>query len=415
MGSGIPTESDSGLPADPDSGASAASGADDFWRRSFRYWDAYFALLFVLTLVTVTALPEEGRGDLREAVAAGLLVGLAVAYAALGRRALRHPARPAPGTYPFAVIMVVLFVPAVMLAPATATIMGALTPLAFMLLRPVRGTALVGLLTIGIIVGILRETGFPWVLTVSVMLGLLACDALLGWLIDRVSRQSAERAELIDELRRTRAELAEISRERGALGERERLAREIHDTLAQGLTGIGMLLQAAMADLGPDRRLELAARTAREHLAETRAVVAALAPPSLTTGSLVEALRRLVDDSALPALFEVDGPPRPLNMDVETAMLRVAQEGLANIRRHASCARDVLVRIEFAPDTALLTVTDDGPGFDPACTSGGYGLGGMRTRIEQTGGTLSLTSAPGSGTTVEAVIPCPAKATVHSA
>ncbi|MFC5183946.1 sensor histidine kinase [Actinomadura harenae] len=395
-------------------GDQADSGADDVRRGSFRNWDAYFAFLLLLTLVTITSLPEDDRGDLKRTVAAGLLVALGVAYAALGRRAIRLPRRPGPGTYPFAAIMVALFVPAVLLAPAAATIMGALAPLSFLLLRPVRAAALAGLLTIGVIVGILRETGFPWVLTVSIMLGLLACDALLGW-IDRTARQSAERAELIDELRRTRADLAEISRERGALNERERLAREIHDTLTQGLTSIGMLVQAAMADLGPDPRLELAARTARDHLAETRAVVAALAPPSLTTGSLVEALRRLVDDSALPARLATDGPPRSLGTNVETVLLRVAQEALANVRRHASCAREVAVSVEFTPDDARLTVTDDGPGFDLARTSGGYGLGGMRTRVEQAGGELVLTSAPGEGTTVEAVIPCPARTTAPSA
>ncbi|MCP9971452.1 sensor histidine kinase [Actinomadura madurae] len=123
----------------------------------------------------------------------------------------------------------------------------------------------------------------------------------------RLGRQNRERLRLIEELDRTRGELAEVSREAGVLAERERLARDIHDTIAQGFASIVMLLQAAEADAGPNRHLELAVRTARENLAETRGLVAALAPPALDGGSLVEALRRMADDFDLPADLVVEG------------------------------------------------------------------------------------------------------------
>jgi signal transduction histidine kinase len=244
-----------------------------------------------------------------------------------------------------------------------------------------------------------------------------------GTWVSRIIEQSAERAGIIDQLEATRAELDATQHEAGRMAERQRLATDIHDTLAQGLTSILMLIQAAQADLDGShpragRHLDLAARTARENLAETRALVEDLAPAQLDGSTLPDALRRLsrapgVDASsaglrgtipAPPVNFDVSGAPRPLPMATEVVLLRVCQEALANVRKHAG-ARSAAVRLDYDPDAIRLEISDDGAGFDPARVNGGYGLRGMRARVAEAGGTLTVRSAPGAGTQVSAMVP----------
>ena len=231
-----------------------------------------------------------------------------------------------------------------------------------------------------------------------------------GAWVSRIIQQSAERAAIIDQLEATQAELAAAQHEAGRLAERQRLAADIHDTLAQGFTSILMLIQAAQADLDdarPDaaRQLDLAARTARENLAEARTLLADLAPARLDGSTLSDALRRLAGEPlSSDAAFEVSGTPRPLPMATEVVLLRVCQEALANVRKHA-CAQLVAVRLGYDPDAVRLEVSDDGAGFDPARVSGGHGLHGMRTRVAEAGGTLTVRSSPGAGTEVSAVVP----------
>jgi signal transduction histidine kinase len=227
--------------------------------------------------------------------------------------------------------------------------------------------------------------------------------------VSRIINQSAERAGIIDQLEATRTELAAAQREAGRLAERQRLAGDIHDTLAQGFTSILMLIQAAQADLDGShpragRHLDLAARTARENLAEARALVADLAPAQLDDGTLPDALRRLSREPGADASFALSGTPRPLPMATEVVLLRVCQEALANVRKHAG-AHTATVRLDYDPDAIRLEVSDDGAGFDPARVNGGYGLRGMRTRVAEAGGTLSVRSAPGAGTHVSAMVP----------
>jgi signal transduction histidine kinase len=228
----------------------------------------------------------------------------------------------------------------------------------------------------------------------------------LGVWIDRVVRQSTERAELIAELEASRAEVARLSHEAGVAAERARLAGEIHDTLAQGFTSIITLLQAADPALA-DERLALAVRTARENLAESRALVAALAPPALGDGSLLDAVRRQAarageGATATPA-FRSTGEPRPLPTAVEVVLLRAAQEALTNVRRHAA-AGEVSVVLAYEEDRVRLVVRDDGRGFDPGHRPGS-GLDGMRARAEQVGGVLTVRSEPGAGATIELEVP----------
>jgi len=230
-----------------------------------------------------------------------------------------------------------------------------------------------------------------------------------GAWVSKIIEQSAERAEIIEQLEATQAELASAQHEAGRLAERQRLAADIHDTLAQGFTSILMLLQAAEAE--PDgcrpsvaRHLGLAAHTARESLAEARALVAGLAPVQLDGGTLPDALRRLSQAPGVPTSFSLCGPPRPLPIATEVVLLRVCQEALANVRKHA-CASSAAVRLGYQPGAIRLDVNDDGTGFDTGGVSTGYGLRGMRARLAEADGTLTVCSSPGDGTTVSAIVP----------
>ncbi|MEU9020652.1 sensor histidine kinase [Actinomadura sp. NPDC048394] len=378
--------------------------AEDVWYRSYPFWDAYFALVLV---GTVAATAADGLPPGRKAAAILLLVLLSLAYAALGRKALRSRGERHPGCRVYAAALVLMFVPATMLAPVTSTGLAALAPQVYMVYGTARGFVLMVVLFSGAIGSAMVASGAGVTLSLVMMLVAIACSGLLATFIGRLSAQNRERALLIDELDRTRDELAAVSREAGVLAERERLARDIHDTIAQGFTSIVMLVQAAEAEVGPNRHLDLVARTARENLAETRGLVAALAPPALAKGSLVEALRRLAADFALPVDMDVEGEQRPLGAAAEAVLLRVAQEALANVRKHA-VARSVWMSLEFGAGEARLTVADDGRGFDPEAVASGFGLRGMRGRVEQAGGGLAVRSGPGEGAVVEAVLPCSA-------
>ncbi|CAB4537580.1 MAG: sensor histidine kinase [Actinobacteria bacterium] len=211
--------------------------------------------------------------------------------------------------------------------------------------------------------------------------------------------QSRQRSQLITELRAAQAHLATAQREAGVLAERERLAREIHDTLAQGFTSIVMLCQA-----GRHERVE---QVARDNLAEARRLVAALQPAVLDGRTLVDAIRRVVDgfrdDTGLRATLDVVGTPRSLDRTEEVALLRATQEALTNIRKHAG-ATTVEVRLRY-DDPVTLAVTDDGCGFDPETVDGGFGLRGLRDRLDEVQGAFDVRSTPGGGTTVEVRVP----------
>ncbi|MFB9448121.1 sensor histidine kinase [Dactylosporangium vinaceum] len=210
----------------------------------------------------------------------------------------------------------------------------------------------------------------------------------------------------VSRLHNSRLEIARLSREAGVATERARLAAEIHDTLAQGFTSIITLAQADSLPAG--HRLDLVARTARDNLAEARALVAALAPADLHDAGLGPALRRQMDRFAADtgvrtALHLSDGTER-VPTALQVVLLRAAQEALANARRHAAAA-SVELRLRTTGTEVVLTVTDDGTGIGPAPF--GFGLAGMRSRAEQVGGSCTVTGSPGRGTTVTVTLPLP--------
>ncbi|WP_051712582.1 sensor histidine kinase [Spirillospora albida] len=230
-------------------------------------------------------------------------------------------------------------------------------------------------------------------------------------------RESEQRRLLIGDLVRTRERLVAAEADAARLAERERLAREIHDTLAQGMSSIILLLRAARRDLRADpdaaeARLREAEDAAAENLEEARGFVRALAPPALRDASLPDALRRVAEAAAARTTttvrFEVSGTPAALPVGHEAALLRIAQGALGNAARHSGAGR-VGVTLTYLDDQVLLDVVDDGKGFvpdGPARSGGtGYGLRAMRDRAAALGGTLTVESAPGEGTAVAASVP----------
>ena len=240
---------------------------------------------------------------------------------------------------------------------------------------------------------------------------------LIGLGYRALTREAAERERLLAELMRTREQLALTEREQGALAERARLAREIHDTVAQGLSSIQMLLHAAERSTPEPglSHLRLARETAAESLADTRGIIRELTPPALD-GGLVAALKRLAADQAARSGIEItvksDGDP-DIAMSERTALLRIAQGAISNVVRHsrAASATIQLGAGEGDANTVSLTVRDTGVGFDPnqPLTGTGddlsFGLRAIRERAEQLGGEVRITSAPGAGTELRVVIP----------
>ncbi len=268
---------------------------------------------------------------------------------------------------------------------------------------------------------------------VVILIGAVLVNVILGcaftWFNWMSYRQGILRRQLIDELGETNsrleATLAENTglhrqllaqaREAGVLDERQRMAREIHDTLAQGLTGIITQLQAA-EQAGQDpaerrRHFDAAVTLARESLTEARRSVHALRPEALETALLGEALAAVADRwterSGVPVQVTTTGTVRPITPEAESALLRTAQEALANVAKHAAATR-VGLTLSYMDDEVILDVRDDGRGFDPAPVSGaagGFGLVAMRQRIEGLSGTLDVESEPGLGTAISARVP----------
>ncbi len=219
---------------------------------------------------------------------------------------------------------------------------------------------------------------------------------------------------------RKRAEeaLFQQTRESAVLGERNRMAREIHDTLAQGFTGIVLQLEAGeqAMETNPSEvagHLERAKNLARESLQEARRTVWDLLPRALEGVSLEEALREEVNrfpvETHEKASFKSMGASRDLASDVQTALLRLCQESLTNVRKHSG-ATEVTVTLTYNPDSVDLEVTDNGGGFDVNRSDGGgedggFGLIGMEQRVRALGGEFTVTSHPGQGAKVEVNIP----------
>ncbi|MDH2428401.1 sensor histidine kinase [Sphaerisporangium sp. TRM90804] len=231
-------------------------------------------------------------------------------------------------------------------------------------------------------------------------------------MVEQLAEANARLEETMRENSGLQAQLLLQAREAGVTDERQRMAREIHDTLAQGLAGIITQVQAAAkAKHDPaewQRHLDNAARLARDSLAEARRSVHAVGPGELESARLPEALaevtKRWEGIHGVRVEFATTGDARPLHPEVEVTLLRVAQEALANVGKHAGAAR-VGVTVSYMDDVVTLDVRDDGAGFVPGADSGGFGMTSMRQRVTRLAGTFEVESEPGGGAAVSATIP----------
>ncbi|MFG3494743.1 sensor histidine kinase [Streptomyces sp. NPDC047928] len=278
--------------------------------------------------------------------------------------------------------------------------------------------------------GLLQAGAFAGLLALNVCLALV-----FSHLGGKEAERAAERAATIAELERANARLEQAlaenaalhaqllvqAREAGVADERRRLAAEIHDTIAQGLTGVIAQLQVVTGtrDDDPERarvHLRRAVELARHSLGEARRSVQNLAPVALEHDTLPDALRKTVtawsERTGVTARLTVTGTEEPLHDEVAATLLRIAQEALANTGRHADAGR-VGVTLSYMGDEVTLDVRDDGRGFDPDARprrsgdvlAGGFGLDGMRARAARIAGAVTVESEPGGGTAVSAHVP----------
>ncbi|MBG0821978.1 sensor histidine kinase [Planomonospora sp. ID91781] len=324
--------------------------------------------------------------------------------------------------------------------PAYALLVLACFPTAFAVL-PGRysylGVAATALVAVGGPAALL-DAGSPWPGVLALTGAALA--AFIGWSIRALEaeverRRAANRAlesanreleganlrlvRLGEENAELQGRLLAAARRTGVAGERGRLAREIHDTVAQGLAGIVMQLEAAEEAVGDAdavrRRLAAARSLARESLTEVRRSLDGLRPGPLVETRLPEALSALVTGWSatheLPATLTVTGTARLLHPEVEVTVYRAVQEALANVARHARAGKTG-VTLSYMEDVVVADVRDDGVGFDPAgAGGGGFGLTAMRQRVVRLAGSAEVESAPGQGTAVSVTVPAiPAEA-----
>jgi signal transduction histidine kinase len=271
-----------------------------------------------------------------------------------------------------------------------------------------------------------------YLVIICINVGVASALTWFGWVS---AQQNDQRKQMVEELSEANQRLETIleenqglhdqllaqAREAGVLDERQRMAREIHDTLAQGLTGIITQLQAAerhgQSEDERQRHLELATQLARDSLTEARRSVRAMQPEPLESARLPEALADVAGKwtriHGVPATVTTTGQPRRIRLDAEITLLRAAQEALVNVARHARAGK-VGLTLSYMEDQVTLDIRDDGVGFDPQpagamvparAGGSGYGLLAMRQRIEGVAGTLEVESAPGGGTAISASVP----------
>lgn len=350
-----------------------------------------------------------------------MLVAAAL-YVTLGRASVRRSLR-GEQLVPTDIVFIVVFAAVtgfgVLLWPSFATLQVIGYPLAWTVMRTYRQAVIANLtLAFAVFLGLwgayvrlgvdapLRDAGF--IAGVS-----LAFSLAMGTWITRISDQGERYRALAEQLQASQDEVAELSTLAGAAEERNRLSRELHDTLTQTLTGLTMLAEQSRRSLesgnvtqalGQTGRIEEAARYA---LGEARALVATNWP--LGEGSLGQSLERIVtrlrDDTGLTVHLRID-PDAVANLDreIEVVLLRAAQEGLANARKHAQ-ASSVWLTIEATPDVTVLTVEDDGTGLPEHPTRNGFGLTGMRDRVRLVSGEVDVGPSPHGGAKFEVRIP----------
>jgi signal transduction histidine kinase len=397
-------------------------------------WHISTAATLALVAVLVLLDPPSDSGGTagspimsRTLGALAVLVVIGLCYLSFGRRGFTDPRA---GVVMQAALLVTLPL-GVLLLPLMATLQCIAFPLLWRLSlgpstrRPIVLSAVLAGCTAGafyISLGMDASAAFQGIATETVSLGLGIGLGL--WMSSEVDRR-IENERLLAELTAAQHQLGAAMHEAGAAAERERLALELHDTIAQSLTSLVMLTQRAQARLGAEQQnaaghstagqndagtaheLELIEEIARDALGETRSLVAASAPVEVA-GGLAAALERIAGhfrrETGMTVVTKIGDVPR-LSTSAEVVLLRAAQEALANVRKHSG-ASTVRLSLDATADTASLIVSDDGsgPGTGRSGDSG-FGLSGMRQRLGLVGGTMTLEAAPGGGARLTATLP----------
>ncbi|MEU0298672.1 sensor histidine kinase [Streptomyces sp. NPDC006175] len=375
---------------------------------SLHRWNAVFWVL--LGVVPPAIAVADAPGTTRCPVLA-LLAVLALSYGAVGLFPGSPVLRPRPYLY---VLVVGLGAMSYLLDGSAALFVVTLPHFWIYTVSARAAIALSGIAAAGVVAGnVVRQGWDGEFFTGNVIFTVIgyAAGVLIGLGVRRLTEDAdARAARLRAELEDTRLRLVEAHRRQGAADERERLAREIHDTLAQGFASIIVLAEAARSGLETDpgrsgKQLLAIENTARENLAEARVLVGSAPRGGVAAGSVADTLRRTLDrfteDTGIGVASEL--PDVDCDQQTRIALLRCTQESLANIRKHAA-ASAVEVVLTQQPYGVELEITDDGRGF-VAENSCGFGLHGMRKRLAELGGELTVTSSVGDGTRVLAMIP----------
>lgn len=381
---------------------------------TLRTWHVAFALTTLGAILVVLSNPTGSRTS---AAIAAALIALPQGFFWLFCRPSQVGIREGrPRCWAFACLATVAFAFAGSLNPWAGLALFAITPQIFMLLPFAGGAVTVVVLNLGPTAVTLVRGPLPSddiALSLGQAAFVVAFSLFFANRLITEVRRSSERQALIDELRDREAQIAALSAARGAEDERTRIAREMHDTLAQGFTSIITLGHAARGELDVDpsaarRHVELMTRTAQENLAESRRIIAALGPAPLADASLPEAIERVTsgfaEQTGVAVAVQVEGVARFAPAAVDVVALRVVQESLANVRKHAA-ASHVAVTVAYEPTALHLVVADDGRGFDARGGSAGFGLRAMQARVTEIGGTFDLVSAVGEGCRIEIRLP----------
>ena len=379
---------------------------NDWNQRALRWWHLAFAaapaatFLFVLALDSNDSLP----------VAAAALGAMSVLWFAFGRKSFENRT----SRIVFECALALTLGVAIAAAPNAAVAQCLVFPLVWSSAPSIRSgliaNALIAVCAFAGFAFAFRDLPLGIGMAAAITLASVIFSIVLGLWITRIADWGHERGRLLAELTAAQAELATANREQGVASERERLARELHDTIAQSLTGLVMVAQRAAASptLDPVVRadLELIETIGRDTLGETRALVASSASVQVE-GGLATAAERLAARYRRETGIVVEVEVRAeVPRELEVVVLRCMQEALANIRKHARAAN---ARVRIHSDGAVLTleVTDDGVGISPtaAANGDGFGLSGMRERLALVGGQVAVGPGAMGGTTLRASMP----------
>jgi signal transduction histidine kinase len=417
-----------------------------------KWWHVGTGALVVLLLGLVGWMPRLAP-EMR-LLAAGALVAFAVLYAAWGQRLLRQDCPRATGYLAASILVVAV---GVFAEPNLLIMQCLLFPLIWVLSSSIRHAIVLNVVAAPLFVVAyatgLGGSGHLWIEGFFIEGLSLGFSIVLGLWINNIAELGRQKSQLYDELAAAQDQLAGLSRDAGAAAERERIARDIHDTIAQSVTGIVMLAQRGRREVdeasvarGPAvaETFETIESMGREALEEARALVATLAKLPDSDATLEQALRRVAErfgrETSLRVDVESDALP-PLPRELEVMLLRCAQEGLANVRKHARASAAV-VSLRVEDGFVELRVDDDGRGYPAeaetrsaagpengaetpnqtetetdidALSARGFGLAGMRERLALADGTLSIRTlrTPGGepfGASLTARAPLPKRA-----